>query len=227
MKKILCIETSEKLLSVALSMDGNCLAEITEEGEQNHAKYITILSDKILKDNNLTFKNLDAICVNAGPGSYTGLRIGVSTAKGFCWANDLPLLSLCTGDILAEAAKEKYINQFDLILSTLDARRNEVFISVSDNKGEIKSTESMIIDENSLNDYTNKKIIIVGSGAEKFRNIIQHTHTIDATILPKAKNMCKLAFDKLAQNKTDDVVYFEPKYFKAVHTSISKKKIFE
>lgn len=228
MVKILCVETSEKKCSIALSEDGVCVdfSEINED--QSHARLLTIMIQDLMDRNNLTFSNLSAVCVASGPGSYTGLRIGVSVSKGLCWASDLKLLSVTTTEVLVNASRLKTEKSFDIYLATLDARRDEVFIASFDKEEELDETKSLVLgEENPLLVYGDKKVYISGSGAEKFRPYLRGGDVIDCGLVSEAKAMCSLAYNKFLKEAFEDVAYFEPKYFKAVHTSVSKKKIFE
>ena len=226
MTKILCIETSEKKCSVALSYDGLCKEYKEECEDQSHARLLTIMIQELMLNHQIAFSDLDAVCVASGPGSYTGLRIGVSTAKGLCWASDIKLLSLSTTEILAEQAKQNTNQSYDLYLATLDARRNEVYIGVFDESTIVEETQALILDENPLAKYEDKKLCIVGSGASKFEAFLKSGDSIDSEIVPNAKSMCGLAFEKFNAQAFEDLAYFEPKYIKAVHTTVSTKKIF-
>lgn len=226
MIKILCIETSESICSVAISVDGVCQNMQMVQEENSHARKITLLIQEVLANENLKVKDLDAVCVSSGPGSYTGLRIGVSTAKGICWAAELKLLSLTSTEILVEEAKRKTDSSFDIYVAALDARRNEIFYSVHSEEKEIVETIPLVLEENPLTEWSTKKIFVAGTGAFKLESFLKVNDLWDGEVLPNAKAMCKLAYHKFLRNEVEDVAYFEPKYFKAVHTSKSTKKIF-
>lgn len=226
MSYILCIETSEKTCSVALSKKGILQDEITNTEEQSHAKKLTLIIDQLLNRNHLSFSNLEAVAVSSGPGSYTGLRIGVSTAKGVCFGKDLPLIAINTLDILFYASKIKH-PAYDVYVPNLDARRNEVFMSIKSKDGEdILSTKPVVLDENPLNKLVGKSCLIAGSGSEKFIEFKKENDALDSALKPLAKDMCSYAYEKFVKEEFESVAYFEPTYFKAVHTTVSKKKIF-
>jgi tRNA threonylcarbamoyladenosine biosynthesis protein TsaB len=225
MIKILCIETSEKKCSVALSIDGKCAYYAEENEDQSHARLLTTMIAQLLDNQSVVFGDLSGVCVTSGPGSYTGLRIGVSTAKGICWASDLKLLSLRSTEVIAFAAKEKN-KQFDWYFATLDARRNEVFIEIYDQNSLLEEVKALILDDYSLDKYADNSLYITGSGANKFAHLIKPTDAIDDSILPNAKDMCQLAFEKYTKQAFEDLAYFEPKYVKSVYTTSSTKKIF-
>lgn len=225
MTKILCIETSEKNCSVALSVDGNCQSWLESDEDQSHAKKLTLLIDELLKSEQLSITHLDAVAVSAGPGSYTGLRIGVSVAKGICWAQSKKLIGVNTLEIIKEGGVKKY-SGFKVIIPTVDARRNEVFRSEYVDHEETISSSPLILDENPLLAYPHQGILILGSGAQKYQEFVKSGDLIDPEILPHATSMCELAQSKFIKEDFEDLAYFEPTYFKAVHTTISKKKLF-
>jgi len=211
---ILCLETATTNCSVALSQDGALLA-LKEDKSNNysHAEKLHVFIDEILKENNLNVTDLDAIAVSKGPGSYTGLRIGVSSAKGLCFSLDIPLISIATlASLAAQVELEK-----GFVIPMLDARRMEVYSAVFDEKlNEIRETKAEILDENSFTDYLEKdKTVFIGNGVEKFQAICTHSNAefiLDK--LPSAREMCTLAEAKYKKSDTEDVAYFEPYYLK-------------
>jgi len=211
---ILCLETATTNCSVALSKNGTLLA-LKEDNSSNysHAEKLHVFIDEILKENNLKVENLDAIAVSKGPGSYTGLRIGVSTAKGLCFSLDIPLISIAT--LTSLAAQATLGNGF--VIPMLDARRMEVYAAVFDAElKKIRETKAEVLDENSFKEYLEKdKTIFIGNGVEKFQTICEHSNAefiIDK--LPSAREMCTLAEAKYKISDTEDVAYFEPYYLK-------------
>ncbi len=214
MALILCLETATTNCSVALSQDGALLA-LKEDKSNNysHAEKLHVFIDEILKENKLNVTDLDAIAVSKGPGSYTGLRIGVSSAKGLCFSLDIPLISIATlASLAAQVELEK-----GFVIPMLDARRMEVYSAIFDEKlNEIRETKAEILDENSFTDYLEKdKILFIGNGVEKFQAICTHSNAefiLDK--LPSAREMCTLAEAKYKKSDTEDVAYFEPYYLK-------------
>ena len=210
---ILCIETATKNCSVALSEDGSVIAlkELATEG-YSHAENLHVFIEDVMKQSSKKLSELDAIAVSKGPGSYTGLRIGVSTAKGLCYSLDIPLISLETLDILAQQVKEATI-----IIPMLDARRMEVYSAIYDaSKKRIRTTEAQILDENSFFQHISEaKVTFIGDGVAKFKEICDHPNTIFFTdALPSAIEMAQLAEIKYKKNDIEDVAYFEPYYLK-------------
>jgi len=178
--KILNIETSTQVCSVALAVDGKTIALQESNTESSHARQITVFAEQIMYKSGFTFQDLDAIAVSKGPGSYTGLRIGVSTAKGFCYSLDKPLISvgtltsLANGMILKLAAEGKNPIDF-LFCPMIDARRMEVYSAVYDNRlHEVRKVLAEVIDENSFFDFFRQKkpLIFVGDGAAKCKEIL-------------------------------------------------------
>ncbi|MBI6119243.1 tRNA (adenosine(37)-N6)-threonylcarbamoyltransferase complex dimerization subunit type 1 TsaB [Salegentibacter maritimus] len=214
MALILCLETATTNCSVALSKNGQLLA-LKEDKSNNysHAEKLHVFIDEILNENNLGVQNLDAVAVSKGPGSYTGLRIGVSAAKGLCFSLGIPLIAIPTlNSLAAQAELEK-----GFIVPMLDARRMEVYASVFDeNLDELRETKAEVLDENSFSHFLEKNTtVFVGNGVEKFKAICTHPNArfiLDK--LPSAKEMCSLAEAKYKISDTEDVAYFEPYYLK-------------
>jgi len=227
MAQILHIETATKNCSVSLAENGAILAsrEINT-GNYSHAEKLHVFIAEIMQETQTAFETLDAIAVSKGPGSYTGLRIGVSTAKGLAYAQNIPLISIPTLETLAVQAD----NSYDFIIPLLDARRMEVFCQVFDNKKQaISKTEAKIIDETAFLDYlTQGKVLFLGDGAEKCKTMITHPNAcFVADYFPSALAMNTLALEKYKANDFEDTAYFEPFYlkdFKGLKLKDRKKK---
>ncbi len=213
MAVILHIETSTKNCSVALAENGqrlNCLE--LSEANFNHAEKLHVFIEELFQKSNLTYKDIHAVACSQGPGSYTGLRIGVSAAKGFCYALDVPLIAIDTLQVLALQLKVDK----GIIIPMIDARRTEVYCAEFDANYQKKSpTEAKIIDEHSF-DNRKENMHFIGDGAAKFLGLFsQENIKIYPEILyPSAKEMCALAYDKYQQKDFVDVAYFEPYYLK-------------
>jgi len=227
MFNILCIETATEICSVALLQDDKLIA-LRENHEGNaHASQITLLIEAVMKDANIELKNLDAIAVSKGPGSYTGLRVGVSTAKGLCYALDIPLLAINTLESLAhETIKNNNIQKANFC-AMLDARRMEVYCAVFDNQmNSVKKTEAKIIDENSFANLLEiSEVYFFGNGSAKCKNIFTHPNAkfID-DIKCSAINMNDIAQKLFLEKQFEDVAYFEPFYLKDFVGTIPNKK---
>jgi tRNA threonylcarbamoyladenosine biosynthesis protein TsaB len=210
---ILNIETATKNCSVALAKEGKIVA-CKEIAEQNfsHAEKLHVFIEELLTENQLQFSDLSAIAVSQGPGSYTGLRIGVSSAKGFCYALNIPMIAI---DTLQLIAKQIQIED-GIIIPMIDARRMEVFTAFYDkNYQQIRNTQAEIIDETSYQEIS-EIIHLVGDGTEKFKNTLTDNKFIfhSDVVFPSAKQMTQLSFDKFIKNDFVDVAYFEPYYLK-------------
>ena len=210
---ILNIETATKNCSVSISKNGKIIAckQLAEEG-YSHAEKLHVFIEEILQENNLTVKDLNAIAVSQGPGSYTGLRIGVSSAKGLSYSLDIPMISVDTLESMANQ-----IEAVDgLIIPMIDARRMEVFCAVFDgNKNKIQPTEAKILDENSFSEFT-EKVYFIGDSNEKAKEILKKPNFVflDNFVYPSANEMGKLSFEKYQNKNFEDVAYFEPFYLK-------------
>lgn len=219
---ILHIETSTKNCSVSISRNGEMLC-LCEEYDQNygHSEKLHQFVNWALEGAKITLKELDAVCVSKGPGSYTGLRIGVSAAKGFCFGLDVPLISLNSLEILAQTQIDK---GFDLIIPMIDARRMEVYTANFDGNGTmISDIEAKILDENSFQEFANKKIAFVGDAVEKSKSVLNlpNAEFIEGVHL-SGKQMIALAEKKFIQKEFEDVAYFEPFYLKEFVAGVKK-----
>ena len=217
MSLILSIDTSTKVCSVALHSDGKLLAISELYTEKSHSGMLTTLCESVVKYAGFSLKSLDAIAVAKGPGSYTGLRIGISTAKGFCFALDKPLIAINTLEAMAYQVKSFY-NEPYLFCPMIDARRMEVYCQVLDNQMNIISeTEAKVIDELSFSEILNeKKIVFFGDGAIKCQAEIAHKNAVFllTEIHPSAKTVGLLATNSFEKSLFENVVTFEPFYLK-------------
>ena len=223
---LLCIETSGKNCSVAL-FEGLQLVSIREvHTEQfSHSENLHVFIEQVLKESNLQPKAIKAIAISAGPGSYTGLRIGVATAKGLCYGWDIPLIALPTLRILAEQVSYEFTN-IEYIIPMIDARRMEVFTAVySHDFSPILGERAEILTESTFDTYLNKgKTIFLGDGITKFQAICKHKNAYFwENKFPSAKQMGRLALEKYQAQAFEDIAYFEPFYLKEVYLVKSEK----
>ena len=222
MSYILNIETATKNCSVALAKEGKTILckEIAEEG-YSHAERLHVFIEEIVREAGIQMKDLAAIAVSQGPGSYTGLRIGVSAAKGLCYALSIPLIAVDTLKVLA--SKVKIAD--GLIIPMIDARRMEVYSAVFSPALEKKrEVAAEIIEENSFEDFT-EKLYFIGDCNEKCKTVLRRENFIflDEIKYPSANEMTALSFDKYKISDTVDVAYFEPYYLKDFLITTSKK----
>ena len=218
---ILCLETSTKACSVALGKNGKLLALKESVDEQySHAENLTLYIEDACKQANIRLKDVDAIAVSKGPGSFTGLRIGVSAAKGLCYALDKPLIAINSLEAMAAGCvnlKAPTGNPKSLFCPMIDARRMEVYCAVYDEKmNELKKTSADIIDADSFSDLLQKgKVCFFGDGAEKCKGAISHPNAIFLEgVNPSAQFMLPIAERYFSEKKFEDVAYFEPFYLK-------------
>ncbi len=222
--KILHLETSSKNCSVAIS-DGEELLCLCEEISDNYkqSESLHTFVEWALEGAEIQLSDLHAISLGKGPGSYTGLRIGAASAKGFCFGLDIPLLAV---DSL-ETMVEMYLNKgYDCIIPLIDARRMEVYTATFDgNSGlRLSETEALILDENSFPHLQDQKVIFVGDGAKKAQEILGLKNAdFDESIYPSAKYLVKKSAAKYKSNDFEDVAYFEPFYLKEFQ-GVKKKK---
>jgi len=225
MVKILNLETATTNCSVSIAVNGVLIA-LVEENTPNysHSEQLHVFIEEALKKASFSFSDLDAIAVSKGPGSYTGLRIGVSAAKGLCFALDLPLIAIPT---LESLACQVSAGAKDVIVPVLDARRMEVYSAVYDhNYKEIRNTQAQLIDEGSFSEYQNAAtIFLVGNGAEKCKDVLSNPNfSFETSNVPSAKEMALLSFKKYKAKDIEDVAYFEPYYLKDFVLQQKKKK---
>ncbi len=214
MALILNLETATTNCSVSLAKDGQLLS-IKEHDTPNysHSEQLHIFIAEVLQSASVEINEIDAIAVSKGPGSYTGLRIGVSAAKGLCFALDIPLISIPT---LESMANQVNMLNYDFIVPVLDARRMEVYSAVFNGGIEVRETRAEIIDENSFQDYIGKgTVLLTGNGAEKCKPFLAHENvSFDIDIVPSAREMCKLSYRKYLQKDFENTAYFDPYYLK-------------
>lgn len=211
---LLYIETSTKNCSVAISRKGELLCLCEESSDKYiHSEKLHLFVEWALEGAEISIKELDGVCVSKGPGGYTGLRIGVSAAKGYCFGLDVPLMSLNSLEILAHPQTKK---QTDLIIPMIDARRMEVYTSVFDVDGNMLTPiRAMVLDETSFGEYSNKKIIFCGDGAAKAKDILNLPNAVyESGTFPSAENMIQAAEIKFKNKEFEDTAYFEPFYLK-------------
>ena len=215
MSFILAIETTTKNCSVALFED-SVLVNIKEQNSDKyiHAEKLILFILEVVKGSNISLKDVDCIALSSGPGSFTGLRIGTSTAKGLCYSLDIPLVSVST---LKAMAFETSKNQnYKYYCPMIDARRMEVFASIYDShNNEVREVRADVVDENTYASFLKEKMLFFGDGALKCRSIINNSnaHFIESKF-PSAKNIGKLGFEKFKNKDFEDTAYYDPNYLK-------------
>ena len=235
MERIILIETSTALCSAAIAENGVITAYRESSAPKAHASLTSVFIDEMLKERNTSIAECDAVCVSMGPGSYTGLRVGVSTAKGLCFGSGKPLLAVGTLDtlvaqaLMADQAGHDGIpsNPYRYIIPMIDARRMEVYTAVFEGIRQITETAPAIIDENSFAEYLEQgACLFIGDGAGKCADVIKHPNAHFCQCWPKASAMLEPATRAYNEKRFEDVAYFEPFYLKEFVATVSKKKLF-
>lgn len=227
MTKILALETATKNCSVALFENGELIDFQEEGGAYSHAEKLAVFVDDLLEKNKLDYTALGAIAVSKGPGSYTGLRIGVSLAKGLCYSLGIPLLGIETLKHMAYGAMQE-LNKKGFYCPMIDARRMEVYAAIFDaNLKVVKETSADIIESASYQEFLNRKeVYFFGDGAQKCKKTLldKNAKFFDLN-LPSAKSMGKIAQEKYNNNQIEDLAYFEPYYLKEFIAIKPKKMV--
>ena len=231
MERLILIETSTALCSAALAEDGVITSYRESSAPKAHASLTAVFIQEMLEEKGLTIADCDAVCVSKGPGSYTGLRVGVSTAKGLCFGSSKPLIAISTLDILV--AQAQIPEDLKYIVPMVDARRMEVYAAVyeiaaqaGNDVRQITETAPAIIDENSYSDILEKgKVLFIGDGAGKCADVIKHPNATFVQCWPKASAMLEPAMKAYKEKRFEDVAYFEPFYLKEFVATVSKKKM--
>lgn len=228
MAVILALETSSTICSVALYQEDTLLALSELQIEKSHSSHITVLINQMLENSNLSLPDISAVAVSGGPGSYTGLRIGSATAKGLCYALDIPLIEVSTLHALAYdlirvmPAADQY-----LFCPMIDARRMEVYTCLLDAAlQEYQPVAPVILTETTFQQFlTTQPIIFFGSGAAKFQKMVGHLSNalFVTTVALSARSIGALAVDKFRKQEFEDVAYYEPFYLKEVYITTSTK----
>ena len=224
MSSILHIETATKNCSVAVSRSGTMLALKEEFSEQfSHSEQLHSFIQDVLKEAHMDMAALAAVAVSKGPGSYTGLRIGVAAAKGICFALDLPLIAVNSLQILTEKYQD---NNQALLFPMFDARRKEVYVMILNEKKEVvKPTFAEVLTTESFKEFpTNVQWVFMGEGAQKCKEVFDANHIEYRSDIqhPSASEMVSLAWKAFQANKFEDVAYFEPFYLKDFYTTANK-----
>ena len=217
---ILHIDTTTKLCSVALAKDGVLVSLKEEYDEQySHAEKLNLFIEEVLVHAKINLHDLSAVAVSKGPGSYTGLRIGVSSAKGICYGLNIPLISTETLLNLAFACRVKIKQQIqggDILIPMLDARRMEVYSQIFDTQlNTVREIKAEIINDTSFSEYTQQQVFLFGDGASKCAETLNRNNIhVIANIHPSARYMIDFAHEKFIAKQFEDVAYFEPFYLK-------------
>ena len=235
MENIILIETSTALCSVALTENGVVTAYRESSAPKAHASLTAVFVQEVLAERGMSLADCDGVCVSMGPGSYTGLRVGVSTTKGLCFGAGKPLLAVGTLDTLVAQAVNECIaadsgnprNDVKYIIPMIDARRMEVYAAVWKDGVQITETAPVIVDETSFAEYlADGPCLFIGDGAGKCADVLTHPNAHFCQCHPKASAMLSPALKAYRDGDFKDVAYFEPFYLKEFVATVSKKKLF-
>ncbi|MEC3874141.1 tRNA (adenosine(37)-N6)-threonylcarbamoyltransferase complex dimerization subunit type 1 TsaB [Chryseobacterium salviniae] len=223
--KILYLETSSKNCSVAIS-DNEKLLCLTEEVSENYkqSESLHTFVEWALEGAEISLKDIEAVSLGRGPGSYTGLRIGASSAKGFCYGLKVPLIAVNSMESMIEPFLGK---NYEFVIPLVDARRMEVYTAIYDGKTgqELSETEAKILDETSFQELKDKNILFIGDGAKKAKEILQLPNAdFNEDVYPSAQYLIRKTLEKIDQKDFEDVAYFEPFYLKDFHGVKKKNK---
>lgn len=235
MALILCIETGTDVCSVGLARDGELLSLRESDEGRDHARKVGVFVDELLREMDLAPDELDAVAVGKGPGSYTGLRIGVSFAKGLCYGLQKPLVAVGSLDALVEVAREDYeagilqVDDWDraVLCPMVDARRMEVYAQLFDAEGRpLSEVSAEVVDADSFAACRSagRPFVIFGNGARKCADVLPDATLVSVT--PSARGLARLAQQALDEGRTEDIAYFEPFYLKDFVVTTSKKRLF-
>lgn len=235
MSLILCIETGTDVCSVGIARDGVLLSLRESDEGRDHARKVGVFVDELLHETGIAPDDLDAVAVGKGPGSYTGLRIGVSFAKGLCYGLQKPLLAVGSLDALVEVAREDYeagiisVDRWEeaRLCPMVDARRMEVYAQIFDAKGKaLTGVSAEVITAESFAEWRNdgRPFVIFGNGARKCAEVLPGATFVEVT--PSARGLARLAQKALDEGRKEDIAYFEPFYLKDFVVTTSKKKLF-
>jgi len=223
---LLHIETATDVTSICISKDTSVLSTKNGSGPMKHAQELTCLIQESMKELGLSFKELDAIAVSQGPGSYTALRVGTSVAKGICYASDKPLIAVDTLEALAYTSAQQI--EGDFYCPMIDARRKEVYMSFYNNKNtNLKPCQALILEPHTFAEYVQKgqTIVFSGNGSPKFREMSNRPEFLFSEVNCDAINMIPLALKTYEKKEFESIAYFEPVYLKPPNITIPKKRL--
>jgi tRNA threonylcarbamoyladenosine biosynthesis protein TsaB len=229
MALILSIDTALEEASVCIAEDGHVLAVKKNSRQMDHAAWIQMAIREMLVETERKMSDLSAVAVAAGPGSYTGLRVGMATAKGICYAMNIPLITLSTLFLIAQRVKKELpVNSVYaspvLICPMIDARRMEVFTTIFDTTlNEVATSQAVVLNETSFaNELQNNVMVFCGNGVKKWQNLCSHSNAVFVEIKQQVDDLADAALDKFVKNDFSELAYTEPAYLKNVYTGKSK-----
>lgn len=229
MNNFILIETTSEVCSVALTIDGQLILNFISSESMNHARLLPVYIQEAINYVHTHKIILDAVCISEGPGSYTGLRIGCSTAKGLCYALNCKLISINTLKLIAQITKNVHHITDGYICPAIDARRMEVYTALYNcNLTDIKPASATILDDSFCMEYAkNNNVYICGNGAEKCKKLKLHNNIkIITDIIPTANQMVNLAIEQYTNSKFENIAYYEPFYLKEFQATTPSNKLY-
>lgn len=231
MASILCIDTATNICSVCVARDGKLVAERETTKSMSHTSLTSVFVQEVLEEANIPIQELTAVAVSGGPGSYTGLRVGISLAKGICTGARIPFIAINTLEALAMASIDNYgeAHANALYLAMIDARRMEVYMAAYEaDEACVLENEPYIIEAGAFQDWLAKydNLVLSGDGAEKCIEFLGNAALIDSGIRCSASNLIKLAFRRLKAANFDDLAYYSPNYIKSPNITKPRKGLF-
>jgi len=230
LNSILCIETATNVCSVCVARDGELLALRETTKGMSHTSLASVFVKEVLEESEMQMQDLSAVAVSGGPGSYTGLRVGVSLAKGICSGAHLPLIAINTLESLASASIDRHTKEKNAIhIAMIDARRMEVYMAAyGTDRSCIQGNKPFIIDKEAFQEWANtyRKIYLSGDGTDKTRDFLNNPALIDSGIRCSASNLVKPAFMRLKEADYDDLAYYSPNYIKSPNITQPRKALF-
>ncbi len=223
---LLHIETATDLTSVCISKETKVLSIKNGSGPMMHSQELTLLIQESMKEQGLSFKELDAVSVSKGPGSYTALRVGTSVAKGICYAADIPLIAIDTLEAIAQATALEV--QADFYCPMIDARRKEVYMSIYNNKNTcVKPCKAQILEASTFEEYiqNGQKIAFSGNGSPKYKEMVNQAEFLFLDVKCSALHLVSLAERAYEKKEFESIAYFEPIYLKPPNITIPKKRL--
>jgi tRNA threonylcarbamoyladenosine biosynthesis protein TsaB len=224
MTLILNIDTATEKASICLAGDAAPLITLYNEQQQDHASWLHSAVEQMMSQAGYGFKDLEAVAVTAGPGSYTGLRIGMTAAKGFCYVLHIPLVTVNTLYVMAFAGSRQHENKKTLLCPMIDARRMEVFTALYDGSlAELIPPSALILDEHSFAGHlAENEIVFFGNGSKKWQQLTTQSNAIFGDFNADARYLATLSFQKFTEKRFTDIIYAEPIYLKEFYTQAPK-----
>jgi len=225
LSKILSLDTSTKVCSVAIHEDGALIGSQIYHLQNSHSSLLPVIIQQVAENCEIPLSELNAVALSAGPGSYTGLRIGTATVKGLAFTLNIPIMAINSLDTMIEQIKP-FVKSEDVLLPMIDARRMEVYVKAINGNGiELWDTKPLVVDQSSFDEFQDKKKYLFGNGSDKLKEMFsEDSFVYISDISPSAIAMGELAYAKFINQEFEDIAYYEPDYLKEFQTKAPAKK---